>query len=85
MTIYWRLKRISSTDIAFVAPRRNWTTGTTYDIYRHDYGDRITGTTTQQSANSGVFNLFDTNFYAMNSSRNVYKCLDNNNNTAVQR
>jgi len=26
--------------------------------------------------------LFDTNFYAMNSSRNVYKCLDNNNNTA---
>ena len=75
-------KRISSTDIAFVAPRRNWTTGTTYDIYRHDYGDRITGTTTQQSANSGVFNLFDTNFYAMNSSRNVYKCLDNNNNTA---
>lgn len=76
------VKRISSTDIAFVAPRRNWTTGTTYDIYRHDYGDRITGTTTQQSANSGVFNLFDANFYAMNSSRNVYKCLDNNNNTA---
>ena len=76
------VKRISSTDIAFVAPRRNWTTGTTYDIYRHDYGDRITGTTTQQSANSGVFNLFDANFYVMNSSRNVYKCLDNNNNTA---
>ena len=76
------VKRISSTDIAFVAPRRNWTTCTTYDIYRHDYGDRITGTTTQQSANSGVFNLFDANFYAMNSSRNVYKCLDNNNNTA---
>ena len=75
-------KRISSTDVAFVAPRRNWTTGTTYDIYRHDYGDRITGTSTQQSANSGVFNLYDANFYAMNSARNVYKCLDNNNNSA---
>ena len=72
------VKRISSTDVAFVAPRRNWTTGTTYDIYRHDYGERITGTTTQQSAYSGVFNLYDANFYVMNSSRNVYKCLDNN-------
>ena len=75
-------KKITGSDVSFVIPRRNWTTGTTYDIYRHDYGDRITGTTTQQSANSGVFNLFDANFYAMNSSRNVYKCLDNNNNTA---
>ena len=76
------VKKITSTDVAFVAPRRNWTTGTTYDIYRHDYGDRITGTTNQQSANSGVFNLYDANFYVLNSARNVYKCLDNNNNVA---
>ena len=27
-----------------------------------------------------VFNLYDANFYVMNSERNVYKCLDNNNN-----
>ena len=70
------VKRVTSSDVAFVAPRRNWITGTTYDIYRHDYGERITGTTTQQSANSGVFNLFDANFYVINSARNVYKCLD---------
>ena len=76
------VKRVTSSDVAFVAPRRNWITGTTYDIYRHDYGERITGTTTQQSANSGVFNLFDANFYVLNSARNVYKCLDNNNNSA---
>ena len=38
--------KVSDTDISFVAPRRNWLTGTTYDIYRHDYGERITGTTT---------------------------------------
>lgn len=75
------VKRVTSSDVAFVAPRRNWITGTTYDIYRHDYGERITGTTTQQSANSGVFNLFDANFYVINSARNVYKCLDNNNNS----
>jgi len=76
------VKKVSDTDIAFVAPRRNWTTGTTYDIYRHDYGERITGTTTLQTSNSGVSNLFDANFYVLNSSRNVYKCLDNNNNGA---
>ena len=76
------VKKVADTDTAFVAPRRNWITGTTYDIYRHDYGERITGTTTQQSANSGVFNLFDANFYVLNSARNVYKCLDNNNNSA---
>ena len=75
-------KKITATDVAFVAPRRNWVTGTTYDIYRHDYGERITGTTTLQSANSGVFNIFDASFYVMNSARNVYKCLDNDNNTA---
>ncbi|MAV98437.1 MAG: hypothetical protein CML81_01330 [Rhodobiaceae bacterium] len=76
-------KRISSSDIAFVAPRRNWISGTVYDIYRHDYGERITGTSTQQSANSGVFNLYDANFYVLNSQRNVYKCLDNNNNNSA--
>ena len=32
------------------------------------------------NSNSGVFNLYDANFYVMNSERNVYKCLDNNNN-----
>ena len=44
--------------------------------------ERITGTTTLQTSNSGVSNLFDANFYVLNSSRNVYKCLDNNNNGA---
>ena len=43
------VKKVADTDTAFVAPRRNWQTGTTYDIYRHDYGERITGTTTQTS------------------------------------
>ena len=42
-------KKITSTDITFAVPRRNWATGTTYDIYRHDYGERITGTTTAQT------------------------------------
>ena len=75
-------KRIQSSDVSFAAPRINWVTNTTYDIYRHDYGNRITGTTNVQAANSGATNLYDSNFYVLTSSFNVYKCLDNNNNSA---
>ena len=75
-------KRITASDVTFAIPRRNWVTGTTYDIYRHDYGDRITGTTTAQTSNSGVSNLADANFYVLTTDRNVYKCLDNDGNTA---
>ena len=75
-------KKVTSSDVSIVIPRRNWTTGTVYDYYRHDYGNRITGTTTTQSANSGATNLFDATFYVLNSNNNVYKCLDNNSNAA---
>ena len=75
-------KRIQSSDVSFACPRINWTSGTTYDIYRHDYGNRITGTTNVQTANSGATNLYDSNFYALTSNFDVYKCLDNNNNSA---
>ena len=75
-------KRITSSDVTFAVPRRNWTTGTTYDIYRHDYGERITGTTTAQTSNSGVSTLHDANFFVLTTARNVYKCLDNDGNTA---
>ena len=73
-------KKISAGDVDFVIPRRNWTSGTIYDYYRHDYGSRITGTTTTQTAYSGASNLFDSTFYVMTSNFNVYKCLDNNSN-----
>ena len=75
-------KRIAASDVTFAIPRRNWVTGTTYDIYRHDYGDRITGTSTALTSNSGVSNLADANFYVLTTARNVYKCLDNDGDTA---
>jgi len=75
-------KRVTSSDISICIPRRNWTTGTVYDYYRHDYGNRVTGTTNTQTANSGATNLFDATFYVMSSTFNVYKCLDNNGNAA---
>ena len=75
-------KRITTSDVSFALPRRNWTTGTVYDYYRHDYGNRVTGTTTTQAANSGATNLFDATFYVLSSTNNVYKVLDNNGNAA---
>jgi len=76
------VKKISASDVSYVIPRRNWTNGTTYDIYRNDYGNRITGTTSTQTSNSGATTLFDATFYVLTSDRNVYKCLNNNNNSA---
>jgi hypothetical protein len=73
-------KKITSSDITFAIPRRNWTTGTVYDVYRHDYGEYATGTTTAITSNSGASTLHDATFYVLTSARNVYKCLDNNSN-----
>ena len=75
-------KKITSSDITFAVPRRNWTTGTVYDVYRHDYGEYATGTTTAITSNSGASTLHDATFYVLTSARNVYKCLDNNSNAA---
>ena len=75
-------KKIASSDVSYVIPRRNWTTSTIYDYYRQDYGNRITGTTTTQSSFSGATSLYDATFYVMSSAYNVYKCLDNNSNAA---
>jgi len=74
-------KKVTSSEISIVVPRRNWATGTVYDYYRHDYGHFVTGSTSSvQTANSGATTLFDSNFYVMTDDFNVYKCLDNNSN-----
>ena len=75
-------KKIAASDVTFAIPRRNWITGTTYDIYRHDYGEYATGTTTAITANGGASTLHDSAFYVLTTDRNVYKCLDNDGNTA---
>jgi len=73
-------KKVASTDVSVAIARRNWTSGTVYDMYRHDYGHYVTGsTTTVVSASSGATALYDTSFYVLTDDFNVYKCLDNNN------
>ena len=74
-------KKIASTDVSIAIPRRNWTTGTVYDYYRHDYGD-INSAGSVISSDSGATSLYDATFYVMNSTFDVYKCIDNNSGGA---
>ena len=74
-------QKIASTDVSLVVPRRDWTTGTVYDYYRHDYGNINTAGSTI-SSDSGATNLYDATFYVMNSSFDVYKVIDNNGGAA---
>ena len=76
-------KRITTSDISRVIPRRNWTTGTTYDMYRHDYGQYVKGSSSSTiTANSGATSLADATFYVISSDNNVYKVISNNGNAA---
>jgi len=68
-------KIITSTDVSYCIPRRNWTTGTTYDMYEHNIGS-------SNAANSGATNLYDSTFIVMNSAYAVYKCIENDGATA---
>ena len=68
-------KIIASTDVSRVIPRRNWTTGTTYDMYEHNISS-------SNAANSGATNLWDSSFVVMNSAYAVYKVIENDGNTA---
>ena len=77
-------KKIASTDVTIAIPRRNWTTGTVYDYYRHDYGN-INTAGTAITSDSGASNLFDATFYVMNSTYDVYKCIDNNGGAGLQQ
>ena len=69
------LKKIASSDVTQVIPKRTWTTGTTYDMYEHNISAANT------SASSAT-NLFDAAFYVINSSNAVYKCIENDGATA---
>jgi len=76
-------KRVTSSDVSIVIPRRNWTSGTVYDYYRHDYGHYVTGSTSSViTADSGATALYDATFYVLTDDNNVYKCLDNNGGVA---
>ena len=68
-------KNIASSDITYALPRRNWTNGTTYDMYEHNIRS-------SNNSTSGASNLYDSTFYFLTSDNRVYKVLDNNSGTA---
>ena len=73
---YWdtmlALKKVNSSDISQVVRKINWKSGTTYDMWRNDI------TRDNPSLPSSSFDIYDSNFYVMNSDYRVYICLYNN-------
>ena len=63
------MKKIGSADVSHALVRRDWTTGTTYDEYAHDYS--ATNTAPASSAN----NLYDARYFVITDDYHVYKCL----------
>ena len=72
---YWdtmiALKKITTSDVKQVVNKNTWTSGITYDMYRGD----ITSTNLSQPSNAT--NLYDANYFVMNSDYKVYICLQN--------
>jgi hypothetical protein len=73
---YWdtmlALKKISTSDVAQVVRKVTWASGTTYDMWRNDISR------SNPSEPSGSFDIYDANYYVMNSDFRVYICLFNN-------
>ena len=72
---YWdtmvALKKINTDDARQVVPKRTWSSGTSYDMYRHDYSRSNTAVV------SGSTSLYLANYFVMNSDFRVYICLQN--------
>lgn len=78
------LKKITASDVSHVIPRRNWTTGKFYDMYRSDYdGSADQGVDIDTGSATTRNSLFDANFVVITDDYNVYKCLNNRGTTNV--
>ena len=65
------LKKINASDVKQIVKKNSWTSGTTYDYYRHDYS--ITNPPKHAQGTS----LYSSNFFVLNSDFRVYICLKN--------
>ena len=68
------LKKITSDDVRQVVRKVTWTSGNTYDCYRHDYS------ITNVPPNSSGTTLYSSNYFVINSDFRVYICLNNGQN-----
>lgn len=65
------LKKVKADDINLVVRKITWSSGTIYDMYRHDI------TRDKQASQSGATSLYSSNFYVVNKDFKVYICLNN--------
>ena len=72
-------KLIKPSDVSYVTRRIDWASGTVYDMYDDAY-ESTTGYG-YGPAYSGAIRLEDANFYVLTNEYNVYKCIDNNDNS----
>lgn len=72
---YWdtmiALKKIKADDVKQVVRKVTWSSGTTYDMYRHDISR------SNPSYPSGALSLYSANYYVVNQDYKVYICLQN--------
>ena len=72
---YWdtmiALKKIKTSDVNQVVKKNTWSSGTIYDMYRHDISR------TNPAKPSGATSLYFSNYYVINSDFKVYICLHN--------
>jgi hypothetical protein len=72
---YWdtmvALKKIKASDVNQVIRKITWSSGSIYDMYRHDISR------TNTSLPSGATSLYSSNYYVINSDYRVYICLQN--------
>ena len=64
-------KKITAANVRRVVRKVSWVRNTKYDMYRHDYSSL------NLSPNTQVSNLYDSNYYVINSDFRVYICIDN--------
>ena len=63
------MKKVSTSDVSHGLTRYDWTSGTSYDEYSHDYS------ATNTSPASASNNLYDSRFFVITDEYHVYKCI----------
>ena len=64
-------KKVTGANVRRLITRRNWTQGTRYEMYRHDYSVESPSPVTNSTR------LYNANYYVMNKNFDVYICIDN--------
>ena len=68
------MKKVTSSDVARVIPRTDWSVGTTFDMYKHDININKGALVTNSKT------LYNANYYVINSEFKVYLCVNNGAN-----